>query len=119
MFKRNQWRNAISPDSRVLWYAEVRDEMVSHLSPSQRSEFMNKLDTNPHLICFQNGILDLQENKFRKGYSDDSISLSIDMIFSTPSTKKQKQDLSIILDNFHDFRRKIINMRKNKLVFSV
>lgn len=43
MFKRNQWRNAISPDSRVLWYAEVRDEMVSHLSPSQRSEFMNKL----------------------------------------------------------------------------
>jgi hypothetical protein len=43
MFKRNQWRNAISPDSRVLWYAEVREEMVSHLSPSQRSEFMNKL----------------------------------------------------------------------------
>lgn len=83
------------------------------------SEFMNKLDTNPHLICFQNGVLDLQENKFRKGYSDDYISLSIDMVFSTPSTKKQKQDFAIILDNFHEFRRKIINMRKNKLVFSV
>lgn len=83
------------------------------------SEFMNKLDTNPHLICFQNGVLDLQENKFRKGYSDDYISLSIDMVFSTPSTKKQKHDFSIILDNFHEFRRKIINMRKNKLVFSV
>ena len=83
------------------------------------TEFMNKLDTNPHLISFQNGVLDLQENKFRKGYSDDYISLSIDMIFSTPTTKKQKHDLSIILDNFHEFRRKIINMRKNKLVFSV
>jgi hypothetical protein len=83
------------------------------------SEFMNKLDTNPHLICFQNGVLDLQENKFRKGYSDDYISLSIDMVFSTPSTKKQKHDFSIILDNFHEFRRKMINMRKNKLVFSV
>jgi hypothetical protein len=83
------------------------------------SEFINKLDTNPHLISFQNGVLDLQENKFRKGYSNDYISLSIDMVFSTPSTKKQKHDLSIILDNFHEFRRKIINMRKNKLVFSV
>lgn len=83
------------------------------------SEFINKLDTNPHLISFQNGVLDLQENKFRKGYSNDYISLSIDMVFSTPSTKKQKNELSIILDNFHEFRRKIINMRKNKLVFSV
>lgn len=83
------------------------------------SEFINKLDTNPHLISFQNGVLDLQENKFRKGYSNDYISLSIDMVFSTPSTKKQKHELSIILDNFHEFRRKIINMRKNKLVFSV
>jgi hypothetical protein len=42
MFKRN-WRAAASSDSRILWYAEVRDDMVSHLSPSQRSEFMNKL----------------------------------------------------------------------------
>lgn len=82
-------------------------------------DFMNKLDTNPHFVCFQNGILDLQENKFRKGYSDDFISLSIDMIFSTPTTKKYKHEMSIIIDNFQNFRRKIINIRKNKLIFTV
>jgi hypothetical protein len=47
MFKRN-WRTAVSSDTKpkqpkVLWYAEVTDEMITHLSPSQRNEFMNKL----------------------------------------------------------------------------
>jgi hypothetical protein len=69
MFKRN-WRNTINPDSRVLWYAEVRDDMVSHLSPSQRSEFMNKLSAEINKIGqeykvgreFKNG--QLKENNY-------------------------------------------------------
>ena len=69
MFKRN-WRTAVSADSRVLWYAEVRDDMVTHLSPSQRSEFMNKLSAEINKIGqeykvgreFKNG--QLKENNY-------------------------------------------------------
>jgi hypothetical protein len=45
MFKRN-WRTAVSSDAKqpkVLWYAQVTEDMITHLSPSQRNEFMNKL----------------------------------------------------------------------------
>ena len=64
------WRNTISSDSRVLWYAEVRDDMVAHLSPSQRSEFMNKLSAEINKIGqeyqvgreFKNG--QLKENNY-------------------------------------------------------
>ena len=34
------------------------------------SEFYHKLDNNPYKIAFQDGIYDMRENKFNKGYSD-------------------------------------------------
>lgn len=45
MFKRN-WRTAVSSTkdkAKTLWYAQVTEDMITHLSPSQRNEFMNKL----------------------------------------------------------------------------
>ena len=38
--------------------------------------FMNKLDGNPYLLHFTNGIYDFQTKEFRNGKSDDYISLS-------------------------------------------
>ena len=74
MFKRN-WRTAVSSDTKpkqpkVLWYAEVTDEMITHLSPSQRNEFMNKLSAEIDKIGqeykvgreFKNG--QLKENNY-------------------------------------------------------
>lgn len=37
-------------------------------------DFFEKLDQNPYLICFKNGIIDLKTNEFRKGRPDDFIS---------------------------------------------
>ena len=38
------------------------------------SNFLNKLDTNPQLLCFNNGVVDFKEKIFRKGRPDDYIS---------------------------------------------
>lgn len=35
---------------------------------------IEKLDTNPYLLCFNNGIIDFKENVFRRGYPEDYIS---------------------------------------------
>jgi P4 family phage/plasmid primase-like protien len=38
------------------------------------STFMDKLDSNPHLLCFNNGVMDFKTNIFRRGYPDDCVS---------------------------------------------
>jgi P4 family phage/plasmid primase-like protien len=38
--------------------------------------FMEKLDTNPYLLCFENGVVDFKEKIFRKGYPEDYVSKS-------------------------------------------
>lgn len=72
MFKRN-WRTAVSSDNKrpkILWYAQVTEDMITHLSPSQRNEFMNKLSDEINKIGqeykvgreFENG--QLKENNY-------------------------------------------------------
>jgi hypothetical protein len=72
MFKRN-WRTAVSSDTKqpkTLWYAQVTEDMITHLSPSQRNEFMNKLSVEIDKIGqeykvgreFKNG--QLKENNY-------------------------------------------------------
>ena len=39
--------------------------------------FLKNLDENIYLLCFNNGVYDFKNDEFRKGYSDDNISLSV------------------------------------------
>ena len=36
--------------------------------------FLKKLDTNPYLLCFANGVIDFKEKRFRNGYPEDNLS---------------------------------------------
>ena len=37
-------------------------------------DFMAKLDTNPYLLCFKNGVVDFKNKVFRNGFPDDYLS---------------------------------------------
>jgi P4 family phage/plasmid primase-like protien len=39
-------------------------------------DFLNKLDANPYLLCFNNYVVDIKEKSYRKGRPDDFISKS-------------------------------------------
>ena len=82
-------------------------------------DFLLNLDMNKNLICFMNGILDLSQNKLRDGVFSDNISIVINANFIPPKTRKEKQELSILLEEFHKFREKITSKRQNKLIFFV
>ena len=82
-------------------------------------DFLLNLDINKNLICFLNGILDLSQNKLRNGVFSDNISIVINANFIPPKTRKEKQELSILLEEFNKFREKITLKRQNKLVFFV
>ena len=50
------------------------------------SEFYYKLDNNPYKIAFQDGIYDMRENKFYKGYSDyDYLTKTIPFKYNEPT----------------------------------
>jgi P4 family phage/plasmid primase-like protien len=57
-------------------------------------ELMNKMDTDPYLLCFNNGVFDFKEKIFRDGKPDDNISMctGIDYIQLNPFTHQSIMD---------------------------
>jgi P4 family phage/plasmid primase-like protien len=56
------------------------------------SEFFEKLDANPHLLCFNNGVIDFKTKTFRHGYPEDYITKTtkIDYIPADPVRDAEK-----------------------------
>lgn len=65
--------------------------------------FLNKMDTNPYLLCFKNGVIDFKEKVFRKGHPEDNISMctNIDYIPLNPSKHQE------LMDEINDFMNKL------------
>ena len=59
--KTNSIKESIMKEVRELYYDD---------------EFLEKLDTNPYLIGFENGVYDLNKGEFREGRPDDYITFS-------------------------------------------
>lgn len=55
-------------------------------------KFFEKLDSNPYLLCFNNGVIDFKTKKFRHGYPEDYISKTtkIDYIPINPARDAEK-----------------------------
>lgn len=53
--------------------------------------FLKKLDANPNLIAFTNGVWELQEGRFRNAKPEDFVSLSVGYDY-IPKTDEQVQD---------------------------
>ena len=61
LLKTTSWKNNIMREAKELFYDK---------------DFMNKLDSNPYLLCFNNFVIDFQNKTYRKGKPDDFISKS-------------------------------------------
>jgi P4 family phage/plasmid primase-like protien len=64
------------------------------------SNFLNKLDTNPYLLCFNNGVVDFKEKIFRKGRPDDYISKCTNIDYSPLDKTRDANHISQIEDFF-------------------
>jgi len=67
-------------------------------------DFMDKLDANPYLLHFKNGIFDFHEKVFRDGRSDDYISLSTNhnyVAFETenPSHVQHAKEINLFFEH--------------------
>jgi len=74
---------------------EVQELFFDHM-------FEEKLNTNPLLLCFENGVFDLEENIFRDGQCDDYISKSTKIKY-IPINECDKE----IIEEIDDFMKKL------------
>jgi P4 family phage/plasmid primase-like protien len=65
--------------------------------------FFENLDSNPYLICFNNGIVDLKTKTFRKGYPEDYLSLCTNNDYVKLDSVAHKQTM----DEVNDFMDKL------------
>lgn len=69
--------------------------------------FLEKLDTNPYLLCFNNGVIDFKEKKFRKGYPDDYISKTTNNNYIDLSNPQTYNKNLKIIEEINDFMHKL------------
>ena len=56
------------------------------------NNLLNKLDTNPMLLCFTNGVYDFENDEFRKGLPEDYISLSTNIPYVKVDSSNPKHE---------------------------
>lgn len=76
-------------------------------------EFLGKLDRQRHLVCFRNGVLDLEAKTFREGRKSDYISLYIDEDYIETT-----EDDKARIHRFTAFREGMLRRRKNGFCFT-
>ena len=70
------------------------------------ADFIKKLDRKINLVCFRNGIWDIQNKILRPGLKEDYISLSNDTDYNG-----EKNNIDYIINQFLEFRKKIVLKR--------
>ena len=65
--------------------------------------FYQKLDTNPYLLGFKNGVIDFKEKIFRRGYPEDYLSKNTNIIYKEINRETDKP----IIDEVTDFMHKL------------
>ena len=56
-------------------------------------DFHNKLDSNPYLLGCKNGVVDFENNTFRKGRPDDFVSLSTNIVYKPLDRKTMAKEI--------------------------
>lgn len=62
------------------------------------TEFIDKVDANPKLLCFNNGVYDFEHKIFRKGKPDDYLSKSTNINYVKLDKVKHKNSINEIND---------------------
>jgi P4 family phage/plasmid primase-like protien len=59
-------------------------------------KFFEKLDTNPYLLCFNNGVIDFQTKTFRHGYPEDYITKTTNIDYVPVDEKRDAETIRSI-----------------------
>ena len=82
LLKKTQWKNNIMREARELFYDP---------------DFMDNLDQNPYLLCFNNFVIDFKNKCHRKGQPDDYISKCTNIDYVKLNRKKHGKTMDKLM----------------------
>ena len=98
--KDNGKKDKIMKEARVLFYD---------------TKFVEKMDADPYLLGFENGVVDFREKRFRNGYPHDYITKSTKINYIPLEDIKKCSEKSKYIPQINDFMKKLFpdeNLRK-------
>lgn len=102
-FEKNRSLKVLAISNRLANTNDKKNIMTEAKELFYDGSFLEKMDTNPYLLCFNNGVIDFKENCFRKGQPEDIISLCTNIDYVPLNPVKHKP----IMDDIHDFMNKL------------
>jgi phage/plasmid-associated DNA primase len=93
-------KNIIKSFGETITKNNIMTELIDiyTINKNPKRDFTSKLDSNNHLIGFNNGIYDLSKFEFRKGKPEDYITLSVGYDYSDKHTDKYNDLLQFLQD---------------------
>ena len=88
LLKKTTWKNNIMREAKELFYDK---------------DFLNKLDQNPYLLCFNNYIIDFKKQEYRIGHPEDYISKCTNIDYIPLEKIKDKS----IIDEVNEFMKEL------------
>jgi len=78
LLKKTTWKNNIMREAKELFYDK---------------DFLNKLDQNPYLLCFNNYVIDFKKQEYRRGEPQDYISKCTNIDYIPLENIKDSKDI--------------------------
>lgn len=97
LLKKTSWKNNIMREAQELFYDR---------------EFLDKLDQNPYLLCFNNGVVDFKQCVFRRGQPDDYISMCTNIDYCEINKNPKSQKILVEIEDFMNQLFPNLNVRK-------
>ena len=85
LFKKTTWKNNIMREAKELFYDK---------------DFINKLDNNPNLLCFNNYVIDFKNKVHRPGQPDDYISKCTNIDYIPLDKIRENEDIINEINKF-------------------
>lgn len=102
-FHKNRALRILNISNRLANTNDKKNIMTEAKELFYDGDFLEKMDTNPYLLCFNNGVIDFKEKCFRKGQPEDIISLCTGIDYIKLNTTKHKK----YIDEINDFMDKL------------
>ena len=100
-YKKNRSQYILDICTRLSRTNDKKNIMTEAKEIFYDGNFMNKLDTNPYLLCFKNGVIDFKEKCFRAGRPDDYISMSTNINYRPLNHINDKGIIDLCTDFLH------------------